>query len=379
MIVASLIDAGADLAVLRDGLAGLGLAGHALSIERVCKQGFAAIRFDVALNTVEKQPHRHLKHVTDILERSKVPDRVRDRSVRIFTRLAEAEARVHGTTVDKVHFHEVGAVDAILDVVGATWALELLNVERVLCSPIPVGSGTISCSHGVMPVPAPATAELLKGVPIATCDETGELTTPTGAAILTTLSEGFGSTPAMTIESIGYGAGSREGQKRPNLLRVLVGELVVSGDAEGDSVLLLETNLDDATPQIVAHCLDQVLAAGALDAWSMPIHMKKNRDGVTLSVLCRLSDRSEMERIIFAETPTLGVRRTMVERTILPRRYDTVETPFGRIRVKVGIRDGTESATPEFEDCRSAAVEHGAALREVLTAVEFAWSRRQVE
>ena len=377
MIVASLIDAGADAVTLSEGLATLGLSGHALSIDKVSKQGFAATRFHVALDDGEKQPHRHLKHVTEILHKAKLPDRVRARSIRIFTRLAEAEARVHGTTVDKVHFHEVGAVDAILDVVGAMWALELLNVERVVCSPIPVGSGTVTCSHGVMPVPAPATAELLRGVPIATCDESGELTTPTAAAVLTTLAEDYGSPPAMTIESTGYGAGSREGQKRPNLLRVLIGEMVTRDDAEADCVWLLETNLDDATPQIVAYCLDRLLSAGALDAWSVPIHMKKQRSGMTLCVLCRMSDRAAMERIIFAETPTLGIRRSTVERTILPRRHEIVETPFGPIRVKVGARGGIENATPEFEDCSAAAVEHRVALREVVAAAEFAWRRNQ--
>jgi len=375
MIVASLIDAGADVAALREGINGLGLTGYSLSIEKVTKQGFAASRFHVALDDTQRQPHRHLKHVLAILNAATLPTRVRDRAKGIFTRLAESEAKVHGTSVDEVHFHEVGAVDAICDVVGAVWALELLRVERVVCSPIPVGYGTVTCSHGVMPVPAPATAELLKGVPIASSDETGELTTPTAAAILTTLADDFGPVPSMTTGSIGYGAGSREGRIRPNLLRVLIGDSASADTGDSDSVLHLETNLDDATPQIIAYCVERLLSAGALDAWTVPIHMKKQRTGVTLCVLCRVGDRAAMEAIILAETPTLGIRRMTVDRAIVPRRQESVETRFGRIRLKVGERDGITTATPEFEDCRSAAVEHGAALREVIASAEFAWRR----
>ena len=376
MIVASLLDAGADAAALREGLVGLGLGGYTLAIERVNKQGIAATRFHVALDAATHQPHRHLKHIVEIIDSAKLPDRVRDRAKRIFTRLAEAEARIHGATIEKVHFHEVGAVDAILDVVGAVFALELLGVERVACSPIPVGSGTISCSHGVMPVPAPATAELLKGVPIAACDETGELTTPTAAAVLTTLATEFGPMPAMKTASIGYGAGTRDGQKRPNVLRVLIGDAAPTTGADVDQVMLLETNLDDATPQTIGYCVEQFFSAGALDVWTQPILMKKQRSGVLLSVLCSPGDAAKMERVMFVETPTFGVRRRLVERAILKRRQETVATPFGEIRMKIGEREGVTTATPEFEDCRAAALEHGAALREVIAAADAAWRSR---
>jgi uncharacterized protein (TIGR00299 family) protein len=376
MIVASLLDAGADAAALRQGLAGLGLSGYTFAIERVNKQGIAATRFHVTLDPNAKQPHRHLKHIVEIIDSAKLPDPVRDRAKRIFTRLAEAEARIHGATVEKVHFHEVGAVDAIVDVVGAVLALELLGVERVACSPIPVGSGTLTCSHGVMPVPAPATAELLKGVPIAACDETGELTTPTAAAILTTLASEYGSMPAMTTDRVGYGAGTRDGQKRPNVLRVLIGDAAPTEGADVDQVMLLETNLDDATPQTVAHGLERLWAAGALDVWTQPILMKKQRSGVLLSVLCSPGNAAKMEWIMFVETPTFGVRRRLVERAILKRRYETVTTPFGEIRMKIGEREGVTTATPEFEDCRAAALEHGVALREVIAAAEAAWRSR---
>jgi uncharacterized protein (TIGR00299 family) protein len=376
MIVASLLDAGADAAALREGLAGLGLSGYTLAIERINKQGLAATRFHVALDATTHQPHRHLKHIVEIIDAANLPHRVRDRAKRIFTRLAEAEARIHGATIEKVHFHEVGAVDAIVDVVGAVFALELLGVERVACSPIPVGSGAITCAHGVMPVPAPATAELLKGVPIAACDETGELTTPTAAAVLTTLATEFGPMPAMKTASIGYGAGTRDGQKRPNVLRVLIGDAAPTAGADVDQVMLLETNLDDATPQTIGYCVEQLFSAGALDVWTQPILMKKQRSGVLLSVLCSPGDAAKMERIMFVETPTFGVRRRLVERAILKRRHETVATPFGEIHMKIGEREGVTTATPEFEDCRAAALEHGVALREVIAAADAAWRSR---
>lgn len=376
MIVASLLDAGANATALREGLTGLGVGGYSLSIERINKQGIAATRFHVAVEGAAEQPHRHLKKVAEIIDAAKLPDRVRDRAKRIFTRLAEAEAKVHGTTIERVHFHEVGAVDAIIDVVGAALALELLGIEHIACSPIPVGSGTINCSHGVMPVPAPATAELLKGVPIAACDQVGELITPTAAAILATLANEFGAMPSLTTTAIGYGAGTRDGQGRPNVLRVFIGEEAAVDGADVDQVVLLETNLDDATPQTVAHCVERLFNAGVLDAWTQPIQMKKQRAGVMLSVLCSPGDAASIERIVFAETPTFGVRRRLVERAVLRRRHETVATPFGEIRIKIGERQGVTTATPEFEDCRSAALEHGVSLREVIAAADAAWRTR---
>jgi len=376
MIVASLLDAGADAAGLRAGLAGLGVGGYSIAIERIDKQGIAATRFHVALDANGKQPHRHLKHIVEIIDAAKLPDRVRDRAMRIFTRLAEAEAGIHGTTVEKVHFHEVGAVDAIVDVVGAALVLELLGVERVACSPIPVGSGTLTCSHGVMPVPAPATAELLKGVPIAASGQTGELTTPTAAAILTTLASEFGSIPAMTTDRVGYGAGTRDGQNRPNILRVLIGNAAPTVGADVDQAMLLETNLDDATPQTIGYCVEQLFSAGALDVWTQPILMKKQRCGVLLSVLCSPGDAPTMERIMFVETPTFGLRRRLVERAILKRRHETLATPFGEIRMKIGEREDVTTVAPEFEDCRAAARAHGVALREIIAAADAAWRSR---
>jgi uncharacterized protein (TIGR00299 family) protein len=374
MIVASLIDAGADADALRRDLASLGVGGYSLSIESVNKQGFAATRFHVELDPEEKQPHRHLKDIVGILEASKLTDRVKQNATRVFERLAEAEARVHGTTIDRVHFHEVGAVDAIIDVVGAVQALELLGVEEVVCSPVPTGSGTVKCDHGVMPVPAPATAELLKGVPLAESDEVGELVTPTAAALLTTLAHKFGPIPAMMVSSIGYGAGTREGVRVPNLLRVLTGRPTDAG--ETDRITVLETNLDDASPELIGHCMERLLNEGALDVFAVPIHMKKSRTGVVLTVLCGPGRVAVMERILFAETTTFGIRRYQVDRTKMVRRHETVATPFGDIRMKIGLRNGITTVSPEYEDCKAAAHEHGVALRDVIAAANQAWAAR---
>ncbi|MFQ5495479.1 MAG: nickel pincer cofactor biosynthesis protein LarC, partial [Phycisphaerae bacterium] len=277
MIVAALVDAGADVDSLRRGLDSLGLRGYDLSIGPVTKQGFAATRFVVTSEKDRPQPHRHLSDIAGIIGAADLPDPVKTRSMRVFERLAEAEAAVHGTDVARIHFHEVGAVDSILDVVGAVLAMHLLAVDRVICSPLPVGSGTVVCEHGTLPVPAPATANLLKGVPLAACDETGELVTPTAAAVLTTMAEAFTSLPAMVVAKIGYGAGSRDGLHRPNLLRVLIGDESPAGDV--DEITILETNLDDVSPQVVGHCIEVLLAAGALDVYAVPIQMKKSRPG----------------------------------------------------------------------------------------------------
>lgn len=375
MIAAALIDAGADPDALRGQLDSLGLAGYQLEIGKVSKQGFAGTRFRVELDASAPRPHRHLKHVVEIIERSSLSERAQATSIAVFRRLAEAESKVHGCAMDEVHFHEVGAVDAILDVTSAAICLELLGIKRVDCSPLPVGSGTITCEHGVMPVPAPATAELLHGVPIAASEETGELTTPTAAAILTTLAEGYGPVPAMRLQSTGYGAGTREGRRRPNLLRVLIGESSASG--ESDLVSILETNLDDATPQTVAFATERLLATGALDVYTVPIGMKKGRAGVLLTVLCDVQRTAEFEKIIFAETPTLGIRKVQAQRAKLHRRIETVQTVYGPIRVKLAEHGGTiVTASPEYEDCREAALREGIPLRVILETARLAWQSR---
>lgn len=376
MIVGALLDAGADPNALRRNFDRLGVGGFRIEIEKTTKQGLSATRFQVHLDPAAKQPHRHLKHITEIIRQANFAPRVTERAVRIFERLAQAEAQVHNTTIEKVHFHEVGAIDAIVDVVGACLCLEQLDPQRIYCSPIPTGNGTVKCEHGVLPVPAPATALLLLGIPLAECAETGELTTPTGAAILTTLVDEFRSLPPMRIRSIGYGAGTRDNQTRPNVLRVLLGE-PIGASPEAEEITVLETNLDDASPQLVGYCIEKLLAEGALDAFAVPIQMKKGRPGVLLTVLADIDRVSAMERILFSETPTFGIRRRTVQRTRLPRRFEAVPTPFGDIRIKIGEAQGLTTATPEYEDCKAAARRHGVALREVLAAAMTAWNHRR--
>ncbi len=374
MILAALISAGLSVDELRADLAKLKLDGFRLEVEQIKKQGFAATKVDV--HATEQQGHRHLHHITKIIDGSELSHAVKDRARRIFTRLAEAEAKVHGSTIEKVHFHEVGAVDAIVDIVGASIAMERMGIERIVCSPIPTGSGTVKCDHGIMPVPAPATAELLVGIPIAPCDEQAELCTPTGAAILTTLADSFGPLPAMQTTTIGYGAGTREGKTRPNVIRVFLGEATGPSGLLEDEIIVLEANLDDASGQQIGHAFEALFAAGALDVITVPIHMKKNRPGVMLCVLATPENAAACEAAMFAQTPTFGVRRFGCSRRKLDRRIETVQTRFGDIRVKLGMRGGVVCVvSPEFEDCAAAARAHGVTLHEAAFEAESAWRR----
>jgi uncharacterized protein (TIGR00299 family) protein len=297
----------------------------------------------------------------------------------IFTRLAEAEARVHNVAVERIHFHEVGAVDAIVDVVGACVGFELLGVERFSASALHVGSGTVEMAHGRFPVPPPAVAELLRGAPVYSTDIVGELVTPTGAAIVAALCESFGPVPRMKILGTGYGAGGREYKNFPNVLRLIVGESESPGVDEGSAVedevlTMIETNLDDVSPQVLGHVLELALARGALDCFFTHAQMKKNRPGVLVSILCRPHLREAMIELLFAETPTFGVRSHEVRRRALERESVTVETEFGRIAVKVGRSRGrVVSVTPEFEECRAAALKASVPLREVQDAARAAF------
>lgn len=367
MILGACVDAGFPRDALQAGLARLGMAGYTLKCDKVRKQGFAATQVDVAIDPATPKPHRHLKDVRRIIEESDLPEPVKRRAIAVFLRLAEAEALAHGCDVQKVHFHEVGAIDGIVDVVGACLALDGLGIERVLCSPIPTGSGTVTCEHGTLPVPAPGTAELLKGVPLAACDEPGELTTPTGAAILTTLADGYGPLPAFSIERIGYGAGRREGRTRPNLLRLMVG--CSTSPEETDEITVLQANLDDLSPEMIGYTIERLLRAGALDAFCTPIYMKKNRPATMITVLCDPALRSALEAILFAETTTFGVRASVATRRKLARSHVEAMTPYGPIRLKVGRREGRiVTIAPEFEDCRNAAERAGVPLRDVMNA-----------
>ena len=375
MIVAALLDAGASLDDVTAQLARLGMTGCAVGSQKVRRGGLAAVKFNVEYPRPGHE-HRHLSEILSMIGRAQLADRAADRARRIFTRLAEAEAKVHLCPVEEVHFHEIGAVDSITDIVGACVALELLDVERVLCSALPVGSGTVSCEHGVLPVPTPATAELLKGVKTAAGELTGELLTPTAAAVLTTLAEAYGPMPAMEVLAVGYGAGSREGDKMPNLLRVFIGQAAPVGTA--DAVVELSANIDDCTGEVLGAAIEKLLLAGCVDAWASPAVMKKSRPAWLLGALCSPGDVDAVEKLIFAETTTFGIRRRLCERTKLQRTFQPVETPYGPILMKIGRR-GPEvvTAQPEFDECLAAAQAHHVTVREVLAAAVEAYRREK--
>jgi pyridinium-3,5-bisthiocarboxylic acid mononucleotide nickel chelatase len=374
MICASLLDAGADFKTLQTQLAKLPVEGYSLRTETVTRMGLTGRRFIVEVEEGE-QPHRHLHHITEMIDAADLPARAADRAKAVFAHLARAEAKVHQTTIEKVHFHEVGAVDSIVDIVGACLALEQLGVDRIHVSPIPLGSGTIECDHGTMPVPAPATAELLVGAKTVPGANPGEMTTPTAAALFTALAETFGPPPAIEVSAIGWGAGTREGQNVPNLLRVLIGSADQTGQT--DSVIELTANIDDVSGEVLGSTIEKLLSIGCLDAWASPATMKKSRPGWVLSALVHPAERAAAEALLFEETPTFGIRRRTCERVKLARRHETVETPYGPIRVKVGSRDGSDlSASPEFEDCRQAAESHHVSVREVVAAAIVAWRER---
>jgi uncharacterized protein (TIGR00299 family) protein len=374
MTLGALVDAGVELAALNAAVGSLGLPGCRLAAREVRKNGYRA-----TLVTVEYEPehkHRHLHHILAMIDSGRLTDRQKDLARRIFTRLAEAEAKVHGTTVEKVHFHEVGAADSIADIVGAAVGWDLLGVERIVASPVPTGSGRITIAHGECSIPAPATAELLQGIPLAESAVQGELTTPTGAAILATLADSFGPLPAMTVRRVGCGAGTKDFEGQANILRLFVGESAepsATAGLETDQVCMLETNLDDLTGEMVGYCVGRLWEAGALDVYTTAIQMKKQRPGVMLTVLCRPEEANALEAILFGETTTLGVRRSMVHRRLLRREECIVETEWGPVAgKKAWLADGTMRFAPEFEACRRIAAERGLPLRTVYERMQAA-------
>jgi uncharacterized protein (TIGR00299 family) protein len=413
MIVAALLDAGAPFDQLQKQLAGLGLSVPGLLVEKVNRGGIWGTKFNVGAEGHEHSHahgeghtvvvagrgpeddrahaghhdaphHRGLSQILAMIDGAGLSAVTADRAKRIFTRLGHAEAKVHNMPVEQVHFHEVGAADSIMDIVGACIAIELLSVAEVRCSPIPVGSGTVAMAHGIFPIPAPATAELLKGVPVAASGASGELTTPTAAAVLSTLCSVFGPLPSMLVKSIGYGAGTRSQEGYPNLLRVFLGE--PTADDSADSVVELSANIDDCSGEIIGATLEKLISSGCLDAWASPIVMKKSRPAWTLCALCLPQDVPAAEHIIFSETTTFGIRRNNLQRTKLQRRHETVETPFGPIRIKIGSTVSSLSggqrgeqvltASPEFGDCQQAAISHNASLREVIQAAMIEYVAR---
>ncbi|MBV9849717.1 MAG: nickel pincer cofactor biosynthesis protein LarC [Armatimonadetes bacterium] len=364
--------AGADEARLREGLAALGVPGYELTVETVQRQGITATDVDVKLLETDRGHGRHLSDITRILRESRLSQRVQGQALAVFTRLADAEAKIHGTSREEIHFHEVGAVDAIVDIVGSCLLLEMLGVDRVAVSALPCGYGMIRCQHGLMPVPAPATVELLRGFPVYPVDIKGELVTPTGAALVTTLADPAtaGKMPAMRVLTSGYGAGKKQFQPdMPNLLRVIIGETEDAADRTPRTVAVLETNLDDQNPEGFDLLMERAFAAGALDVFFAPVQMKKNRPATLVTVLCPPDKADALAGVIFRETGTFGIRVREQRRYTLERSWRAVQTEFGDIRLKVGRwQDEEITVAPEYEDCKRAAQQHGVPLRRIYDA-----------
>ena len=378
MTLAALVDLGVDEQQIRNGLASLQLPIE-VAFEPVKRCGIRALYARVEVG--EEPRHRFLKDIEEILSRGQLRERVRDLALTMFRRIAEAEAKVHGMPIERVHFHEVGALDSIADIVGVAIGFDSLGVSRVTAKPVPLGHGMVSTEHGQMPVPAPATVELLRGVPTAPTDVQAELTTPTGAAILATLVDDWLPQPGLKATAIGYGAGRRDLIDRPNVLRLLLGQPVepATGDASTETLWVIETNLDDLTPEVIGYCCDRLFAAGAVDVYTQPIFMKKNRPGVLLTALVPDAARDAVEQVMFRETTTLGIRRYRVERPALERRAVEVQTPWGPVRAKRALLpDGTDRLAPEYEDCARIARDNNIPLIHVYETVRSEAARRPV-
>jgi pyridinium-3,5-bisthiocarboxylic acid mononucleotide nickel chelatase len=412
MFLGALLDAGVSPKLLEDTVAALDI-GARLEISRVVRSGISATKVDVYVDGEKDLPrevfweqreqrheheqghvhshdqdehhhaHDHARSLTQIrgiIEKAAISDTAKATAIRIFEALAQAEAEIHNTSIDQVHFHEVGAVDAMVDIVCASVGAESLAIEEWVCSPLNVGGGTVTCAHGTLPVPAPATLKLLQDAPIYSSGPRVELVTPTGAAIVKTLTHRFASFPAMKIEKAGYGAGTREFPDHPNLLRLTIGESTTqvpgtlpgvspstSSETINETITVLEANLDDLSPQVLAYAMERLLAEGALDVFSVPVQMKKSRPGALLTVLAKIEDAGRLTKVIFAETTTLGIRRREEQRQTLSRRWESVETTWGRVRIKIASMNGSISNfAPEYEDCRALAEAHHVPLKQVI-------------
>jgi len=373
MTLGALVDAGLPLEVLRAELAKLSLSGYTLSSEKVRRSGLSATKVHVVLDD-KKQPARHLSDIQKIINGSSLSPVIQQKSLAIFHRLAEVEAKVHGTTPDRVHFHEVGAVDALVDIVGTVIGLERLGITEIIGSPVNVGSGTVHTAHGKLPVPAPATVELLRNIPLYSSAITFELTTPTGAALISTLASSFGPLPQMKVRSIAYGAGNKDLPGQPNVLRLMIGELLPMYDE--DTSTLIETNIDDMNPQLYDHLIEKLLAQGAQDVYLTPIIMKKGRPGILLSILTNRLQSDAMLDILFRETTSIGVRIGETGRKKLQREVRQVETAYGTVRVKVSRRgDEIMTVTPEYDDCRRIADVKKVSVKEVMESAKRSFHR----
>jgi pyridinium-3,5-bisthiocarboxylic acid mononucleotide nickel chelatase len=397
MVLGALVDAGADIAALERELRKLGLPGWSITAEKVRRRSIMATHVKVVLEgrrskqeTAGKKgqhghthdharDHRGLTEIVQMIDAAGLAPQAGERARQIFRRLGEAEAKVHGVPVEKVHFHEVGAVDSIIDIVGAAIGFDLLGIDEFACSAMDLGGGQVNTEHGVLPVPAPATVELLRGAPTRPSGIQHELVTPTGAAIATTLATGFGTIPAMRLRGVGYGAGSADLAERANVLRLLIGERIESqaGESWGAPISVIETNVDDMSPQIYGYFAEKALAADALDVFSTPAQMKKNRPGLLITILSEAENVGPLIDLIFRETTTIGVRTYDVRRKTLDREFVPVETRFGEVRMKVSRMNGVlRNATPEYDDCQRIAGERGVPLKEVIAAASFEFQKQ---
>jgi uncharacterized protein (TIGR00299 family) protein len=380
MFLAVLLDAGLESEALLDELRKLPLAGYELKRAGVLRGGLTGTRVEIAVS--EPQPERRLREIEQLLEGSALTAGVKAEALKMFGRLAEVEGRLHGKPATEVHFHEVGAVDAIVDIVGACVGLDLLGVNELVCSTLNLGGGRVETAHGTLPVPAPATAELLKGIPVYSSGVEGELVTPTGAAIVTTLASSFGPMPPIKVAQIGYGAGSRDYPGHPNMARLFVGEPAEIDEPRvfnlGEVVTVIEANVDDMSPQVYGYVVERALASGALDIACSSIQMKKNRPGLEISILCAPERAEALAQLLFEETTTIGLRVHQAARLVLEREMASVETPYGTVRVKVARRHGTVvNVAPEYDDCRRLASEKSVPLKEVIVAAQLAYRSRR--
>ena len=370
MTVGALIDAGASSVAIFDALSSFD-TGAKYSCEKTIRGGIASTKFRVDVADAPAK-HRHLSHIVKLIEASSLSSRAKQNAISVFERLGGAEAGVHGVPIERVHFHEVGAADSIADIAGACAALDLLAIDELHVSPINTGSGTVKTEHGVLPVPAPATAALLQGKPIYARGPEIELTTPTGAALAVTLATRFGALPPMKISSLGYGAGDHDFKQQPNVLRAIIGESVSA--PESTLVSVIEANIDDSTPEVLGYAMERLMSAGALDASLSPLQMKKNRPGSLLRVIAKPEDQEALAQIIFAETSTLGLRINSAERRVEQRSMVEVETEFGKVRMKVAA---SGAFAPEYEDCRKIATHTGAPLQRVIAAANESYLKQR--
>jgi uncharacterized protein (TIGR00299 family) protein len=384
MVLGAMLDAGLPLAELKGALGSLAMSGYEVTAERVLRAGVSATKFRVIEHPAPgtqhpaptHHPHRHLKSIYELIDRSALSPSGRTRAKELFQRLGEAEAAIHQSSLEKVHLHEVGALDSIIDIVGAVFAFEWLGADRIVCSPLNVGGGTVQSAHGLFPVPAPATLKLLGDAPVYSGTIQKELVTPTGALIATSYATSFGPIPEMVLEKVGYGAGDRDNPGTPNVLRVLIGR--AADRPRGDRVVVIECEIDDMNPQIFGVAMDSLYAAGALEVFYVPVQMKKNRPGTLLTVVAPPELRPTLSEVIFKETTTIGLRYYEVDRECLEREIVTVDTPVGAVRFKVARRDGrVVNAVPEFDDCARIAASSNLSVKEVQAIAVQAYGARR--